>query len=70
TATATSTATRRPTSTPAATLKPAPTLQPTATPPVSATENSALPPLLLIGGLGIIAAGFALYIIPRTTRRP
>ena len=28
-----------------------------------------MPPLLIIGGLGIVAAGIALYVIPKTTRR-
>ncbi len=74
TATATSTMTPRParqtTATSTATRTPSPTapLTVTATPPTTATEAGVLP-LLIIGGLGIVAAGFALYVIPRTTRR-
>ena len=73
TATVTATATRRPTATPTATATtaPSPTLQPTRSPaPQNASaETGNVPPLLIIGGLGIVAAGIALYVIPRTTRR-
>jgi len=73
TATATSTAMRRPTSTwtATATNAPSPTVQPAATllPPTTAAETDGMPPLLIIGGLGVVAVGIALYVIPRTTRR-
>ncbi len=73
TVTATSTVTPHPTATATATptTVPSPTVPPTATataPAVSA-ESSGLFPLLIIGGLGIVAIGVALYIIPKTTRR-
>jgi hypothetical protein len=35
----------------------------------ASTESSGIPPLLIIGGLGIVAAGIALYFIPKATRR-
>jgi hypothetical protein len=72
TATSTTTPTRTPTATPTATATSAPSPTPptaTAVPQVTATETSGVPPLLIIGGLGIIAAGIALYVIPKTTRR-
>jgi len=73
TVTATSSATRRPaaTSTATATITPSPTDQPTPTaaPQTTSTEASGMPPLVIIGGLGIVAAGIALYVIPKTTRR-
>ena len=73
TATATSTAMRRPTSTwtATATIAPSPTVQPAATllPQTAAAETDGMPPLLIIGGLGVVAVGIALYVIPRTTRR-
>jgi hypothetical protein len=70
TLTATPTRTRTATSTATATLASSPTTQPTITPTpqITSTETSGMP-LLIIGGLGIVAAGIALYIIPRTTRR-
>jgi hypothetical protein len=71
TATTTATATLKPTATATATIAPSPTPQPTASATVQATSNetSGMPPLLIIGGLGIVAAAVALYVIPRTTRR-
>jgi hypothetical protein len=73
TATSTATTTRTPTvaATATSTSMPSPTTSPTitATPQVTTTETSGLPPLLLIGGLGIVAAAVALYVIPRTSRR-
>jgi len=75
TATATSTATPRPTATATATATraPLPTTQPTRQTTGSATaqttETGGLPPLVIIGGLGIVVIGIALYVIPRTTRR-
>ncbi len=73
TRTATATATPSPTATPTATatLAPAPTLQPTSTlaPQNASTETGSVPPLLIIGGLGVVVVGLALYIIPKTTRR-
>ena len=75
--TATSTATRRPTSTATATptvtktatVTAVPTQQPTATPmPVATAETGGMPPLLIIGGLGVVAAAVALYVIPRTKK--
>lgn len=80
TSTATSTATRRPTSTAAATVTStataaatatsAPMVQPspTMTPP-AATETGGLPPVLIIGGLGIVVAAIALYVVPRTKKQ-
>jgi hypothetical protein len=84
-ATATSTVTPRPTATATATATtaPSPTIPPAAsvTPPASVTpaasatsptataESSSMSPLLIIGGLGIVAIGVALYVIPKTTRR-
>lgn len=71
TATSTATTTRTPTATATATSTgaPSPTVQPTATLQATANETSDMPALLIIGGLGIVAAGIALYVIPRTTRR-
>jgi hypothetical protein len=81
TSTATSTATRTPTSTATATATStatataaatvAPTLQPTATmvPPLTTTETNSMPPVLIIGGLGVIVAAIALYAIPRTKKQ-
>ena len=73
TATLTVTPTRTPTATPAATATsaPSPTTPPTvtATPQITTTETGGLPPLLLIGGLGIVVAGIVLYIIPKATKR-
>ena len=75
--TATSTATRRPTSTATATptatktatVTAVPTQQPTPTlTPVATAETGGLPPLLIIGGLGLVAAAVALYVIPRTKK--
>ncbi len=77
--TATSTATRRPTATSTATATAtataAPTIQPTPTrltPPAATTEvvtTASIPPVLIIGGLGIIVAAIALYVIPRTKKQ-
>jgi hypothetical protein len=74
-ATATATATPRPTRPTTATsaalamIRPSPTVQPTAALQATAAENGGMPPLLIIGGLGIVAAGIALYVIPKTLRR-
>jgi hypothetical protein len=75
TSTVTSTATRRPTSTAtataiaASTATVAPTILPTPImTPVAATETNGVPPLLIIGGLGLVAAAIALYAIPRTKK--
>jgi len=69
--TVTSTATPRPTATTTATLAPSPTTQPTtaATAQTTPAESNSLPPLLIMGGLGIVVIGVALYIIPKATRR-
>jgi hypothetical protein len=75
TRTATATATLRPSSTATATSAPSPTVQPTrqttatATVQAASTETSGFPPLFIIGGLGIVAVGLALYVIPKATRR-
>jgi hypothetical protein len=73
TATATATVTPRPTatSTTTATTEPLPTTLPTAavTPQVATTASDGMPPLLIIGGLGIVVISLALYVIPKTTRR-
>jgi hypothetical protein len=73
TATTTSTATPQPTatSTATATLAPSLTVQPTATatPQTTVAGSSGMPPLLIIGGLGIVAIGIALYVIPKTIKR-
>jgi hypothetical protein len=63
TATATSTATETPTATVAPTIQPTPTIAPVATP-----ETGGLPPLVIVGGLSLVAAVVALYAIPRTKK--
>jgi hypothetical protein len=78
TSTATSTATRRPTSTVTATVTAmatstttvVSTLQPTSTTmPATAADTNGLPPVLIIGGLGVVVAAIALYAIPRTKKQ-
>jgi hypothetical protein len=73
TAMATATATPRPTATATATATtmPSPTTPATATatPEAPAAEIGNMPPLLIIGGLGIAVVVIALYVIPKTTRR-
>jgi hypothetical protein len=74
TSTATSTATRRPTSTATttatSTATAAPLIQPTSTlTPTAATETNGLPPVLIIGGLGLVVAAIAFYVVPRTKKQ-
>jgi hypothetical protein len=71
TATSTATTTRTPTVTATATSTgtPSPTVQPTAALQATSNETGGMPALLFIGGLGIVAVGLALYIIPKATRR-
>jgi hypothetical protein len=74
TSTATSTATRRPTSiattTATSTATAAPLIQPTPTlTPTAATETDGLPPVLIIGGLGLVVAAIAFYVVPRTKKQ-
>jgi len=33
------------------------------------TETGGVPPLFIIGGLGIVVAAVALYVIPRTKKQ-
>lgn len=76
TSTASATATRQPTREPTAaatatslpTIQSTPTLAPTLAPAAAASETNGLPPLLIIGGLGIVAAAIAFYIVPRTKK--
>jgi hypothetical protein len=74
TPTATATGTTRPsataTATATATSAPSPTAQPavTATSQATATETSGVPPVLIIGGIGVVTIGIALYVIPKATR--
>jgi hypothetical protein len=70
-ATSTATTTRTPTVTATATSTraPSPTVQPTATLQATSNETGDMPALLFIGGLGIVAVGLALVIIPKVTRR-
>jgi hypothetical protein len=53
------------------TAAPSPTVQPAAaaTAQTPSPETSGMPPLLIFSGLGIVAIGIALYLIPKTTRR-
>jgi hypothetical protein len=69
TATTTPTRTATATATATATGTPTPTTPPTATSTATITDTGGALPLLIIGGFGLAAAGIALYVVPKASKR-